>query len=118
MTITLDGETLFEPVTWNESYSVVESTSTSEAGTDLVNVTRSDKLQVSASFQCSSLWYHKFHTMSVKPQLVLTKYDSLTNTTSNRTVRMRDFSGELQRYSKDIPGSNGYYNVGFTLIEF
>lgn len=118
MTITLGGVQLITPITWNESYSVVEATSASEAGTDLVSVTRSNKLTVTASFQVTSRWLHKLYELSQMASLVLTKYDPLSNTTSNRTVRMRDFSADLQQHSERVPDTTGVWSVSFTLIEF
>ncbi|MBR5299111.1 MAG: hypothetical protein IKU36_02545 [Bacteroidales bacterium] len=118
MNITLGGVQLITPITWNESYSIVEATSTSEAGTDLVSVTRQNKLTVSASFQVTSRWYHKLYELSQMASLTLTKYDPLANTSTNRTVRMRDFSAELQQHSESVPDTTGVWSVSFSLIEF
>ena len=117
MNITLGGVQLITPITWNESYSVIESTSTSEAGTDLVSVTRQNKLTVSASFQVSSRWLHKLYELSQMASLTLTKYDPLADATTNRTVRMRDFSAEYQQYSESV-SATGLWAVSFSLIEF
>ena len=118
MTRTLGGVTLITPQSWSENYDVVESTNISEAGTDLVEVTRQDKLTISAQFNCSSTWYHKLYELSQYTSLTLNIYDPKTNANKDRAVRMRDFSAEWQPYSDNIAGTQGYWVVGFSLIEF
>lgn len=118
MTRTLGGVTLINPTSWSESYAVVESTNVSEAGTDLVEVTRQDKLTVSASFQVSSRWYHILYGLSQNTSMTLNVYDPLTNTNKDRTVRMRDFSAEFQQFSEKNNETQGYWAVSFSLIEF
>ena len=118
MTRTLGGVTLITPQSWSESYSVVESTNTSEAGTDLVDVTRQGKLSVSASFNVSSRWYHILYELSQRTSMTLNTYDPLTDTNKDRTVRMRDFSAEFQQYSEKNTETQGYWVVSFSLIEF
>lgn len=115
ITRTLGGIPLIRPNQWDESYSVVETVNTSEAGTDLVDVVRSNKLTVSTSFNCSSRWYKIFAELSERASLILNSYDPLTGANKNRTVRMRDFQGSFQRYSDNL---DGMWVVSFTLIEF
>ena len=112
----LGGVTLIKPNQWDESYSVVESVNTSEAGTDLVNVTRTDKLSVTAQFNCSRVWYHKFYAMAQQPYLFLNTYDPLTDAHKERKVRVRDFTASFQQYSDKI--DEGLWVIGFSLVEF
>jgi hypothetical protein len=58
--IYFDDTKLFWPSKWQESYSVVETTNQTEAGTDQVIVTRYDKLSVSCEFKCSDAWAATF----------------------------------------------------------
>lgn len=118
MTRILGGVTLITPQSWSESYSVIDSTSTSEAGTDLVEVVRKNKLTINASFNCSSMWYHKFLELAQNNQLTYRAYDHLNNVILDRTVRMRDFSAEWQQYSDSVDGTNGLWAISFTLTEF
>lgn len=118
MTRILGGVTLITPQSWSESYTVIDSVGTSEAGTDLVEVVRKNKYSVSASFNCTSVWYHKFMTLAQNNQLTLVTYDPVTNQNQERTVRMRDFSAEWQQYSDNVRGTIGLWVVSFTLTEF
>lgn len=118
MTRILEGVTLITPQAWSESYSVVESTNTSEAGTDLVEVVRKNKLTITASFNCTSLWYHKFMELSQINQLTYRAYDHLSNLIQDRIMRMRDFTAEWQQYSDSVGGTQGLWVIGFTLTEF
>lgn len=118
VTRTLGGEVLPKPTQWDESWTVIENVNTSEAGTDLVNIVRQDKLSVSAQFQCTSRLYHKLYTMSQQPYQYLQTYDPLTDATGNRKMRMRDFTASFQQYSDNVPNTTGLWVVGFSLTEF
>lgn len=114
----LGGVTLPKPEQWDESYSWVENVNTSEAGTDLVNIVRSNKLSVSVQFNCTSRLYSKLYNLSQQPYLFLQSYDPLTNTTGIRKVRIRDFSASFQKNSDNIGFTTGMWVVGFSLTEF
>lgn len=116
VTRTLGGVTLIKPQQWDETYTWLENVNTSEAGTDLVNIIRSDKLSVSAQFNCTRVWYHQFYMLSQEPFLWLDTYDPLTDAHKLRKVRMRDFSASFQQYSDNI--GEGLWVIGFSLIEF
>lgn len=116
VTRTLGGVTLIKPQQWDETYSWVENVNTSEAGTDLVNIIRSDKLSVNAQFNCTHTWYHKLYELSQQPYLNLDTYDPLTDAHKLRRVRMRDFTASFQQYSDNI--GEGLWVVGFSLTEF
>ncbi len=118
VTRTLGGVTLPKPNQWDESYSVIENVNTSEAGTDLVNIVRQNKLSVTTQFNCSSSLYHKLYELSQSPYLFLQTYDPLTDSTGLRKVRMRDFSASFQQYSDNVPGTTGLWVVSFSLTEF
>ena len=118
VTRTLGGVTLPKPTQWDESYTVIENTNTSEAGTDLVNVVRQNKLSVSCQFNCTSRLYHQLYTLSQQPYLYLQTYDPLTDATGLRKVRMRDFTASFQQYSDNVPNTTGLWVVGFSLTEF
>lgn len=114
---TLNGIELITPTQWDENYEWLENVNTSEAGTDLVDIVRSNKLSVSASFQCSSRWYHILYEMSQEAVLALRSYDPLTNAPKLRDVRMRDFSASFQQFSDKLEGE-GLWVVNFSLKEF
>lgn len=118
VTRTLGGVTLPKPIQWDESYEWLENTNRSEAGTDLVNVIRQDKLFVNAQFNCTSRLYHQLYALSQRPYQFLQTYDPLTDATGLRKVRMRDFTASFQQYSDNVPNTIGLWVVGFSLTEF
>ncbi len=116
--IYFDETELFTPESWEESYSVIESTNQTEAGTDQVIVTRYDKLSVSASFQCSSRWAAKFAEFRDKDSIVVKLYDLKTQNYKTRTMRIRNFKTGPEKNSEKTKGTNGLYTVSFDLQEF
>ncbi|MCH4034753.1 MAG: hypothetical protein LKE85_12295 [Lachnospiraceae bacterium] len=116
--IYFDETKLFTPESWEESYSVVESTNQTEAGTDQVIVTRYDKLSVSASFQCSSHWAATFAAFRDKDSIAVKLYDLKTQDYKIRTMRIRNFKTAPEKNSEKTKGTNGLYTVSFDLQEF
>lgn len=113
-----DGTKLFPPAGWEESYSVVESTNQTEAGTDQVIVTRYDKLSVSASFQCSSRWAAVFAAFRDRDSIAVKLYDLKEQDYRTRTMRIRNFKSGPEKNSEKTRGTNGLYTVSFDLEEF
>lgn len=116
--IYFDETKLFTPTRWEESYSVIESTNQTEAGTDQVIVTRYDKLSVSASFQCSSRWAAVFAGFRDKDSIAVKFYDLKMQGYKTRTMRMRNFKAGPEKNSEKTKGTNGLYTVSFDLEEF
>lgn len=116
--IYFDDTEIFTPESWDEDYSVVESTSQTEAGTDQVIVIRYDKLTVSCSFQCSSKWAAKFSTFRDKPSIIVKMYDLKMEAYKERTMRIRKFKSSKEKNSEKTLGTNGLYTVSFELEEF
>lgn len=121
--IMFDDTQILSPSEWNETSNVVETVNVTEAGTDSVEVTRYDKLTVSARFKVAEAanvgeWAKVFKEFSKKPSFTLKKYDILEQGYEERTVRMRDFVAELMPKSDLLPSINGIWDISFTLIEF
>ncbi len=116
--IYFDETKLFTPESWEESYSVVESTNQTEAGTDQVIVTRYDKLSVSASFQCTSRWAAIFAGFRDQDSIAVKLYDLKTQDYKTRTMRIRNFKTGPEKNSEKTKGTNGLYTVSFDLEEF
>jgi hypothetical protein len=116
--IYFDDTKLFWPVKWDESYEVVESKNTTEAGTDQIIVTRYDKLSVSASFQCSDKWAAALAAFRDKDSIAVKLYDLKTQSYKTRTMRIRNFKTGPEKNSEKTPGTNGLYTVSFDLLEF
>lgn len=107
------------PIEWSENSSVVENAMTTEAGTDVIDVLRVDKLTVTASFDVSSSWLATFKGWANSTSALSVKiYDSVTNAYAERSMRMRNFINNLVKDSDRTSGTVGLWNVTFDLIEF
>ena len=116
--IKFNNEVIFEPESWEESSNVVETINTTEAGTDQIIVTRYDKLSISCSFMCSSVWAKKFKEYSRQDSMAVSIYDLIEQAYKIRTMRIRDFKASLVDNSWKTPNTNGLWNVSFSLQEF
>ena len=116
--VKFDDEVIFEPETWDESSEVIESVNTTEAGTDQIAVTRYDKLSVSCSYQCSSVWLKKFKEYSQRDSIAVSIYDAITEDYKVRIMRIRNFKVSLVDNSWLTLGTHGLWSVSFTLEEF
>lgn len=116
--IKFNDETIPEPVKWSEDYGVVESVNKTEAGTDQISVTRYDKLSVSCSFQCTSMWAGKFKKYSKSDLVHVLMYDLEANGYRERDMRIREFKAEPVINSRLTLGTNGLWKVSFNLEEF
>ena len=116
--IYFDDNKLFWPSKWQESYSVIETTKQTEAGTDQVIVTRYDKLSVSCEFKCSAAWASTFTNFRDKDSIAVRLYDLKTRDYKTRTMRIRNFKTAPEKNSEKLASSNGLYTVSFDLYEF
>lgn len=116
--IYFDDVKLFTPESWDESYEVIETTNQTEAGTDQTIVVRTDKLSVSASFNCSSRTLATFAAYRDKDSFVLKLYDLKTQAYKERTIRLRNFKSSPVTGSEKTVNTNGLYTVSFDLEEF
>ena len=116
--IYFDDTKLFWPSKWQESYSVIETTKQTEAGTDQVIVTRYDKLSVSYEFKCSAAWASTFTNFRDKDSIAVRLYDLKTRDYKTRTMRIRNFKTAPEKNSEKLASSNGLYTVSFDLYEF
>lgn len=107
------------PITWEETANVVENSNTTEAGTDIVDIMRVDKLTVTASFDVSSAWLATFKGWANSTSKLTVKiYDSVTDGYVTRYMRIRNFVSSLVQNSDKNSGTKGLWNVTFDLIEF
>lgn len=107
------------PIEWSETSNVVENANTTEAGTDVIDVLRVDKLTVTASFDVSSSWLATFKGWANSTSALTVKiYDSVTDAYAERSMRIRNFVANLVPYSDRTSGTIGLWNVTFDLIEF
>lgn len=107
------------PIEWSENSEVVENANTTEAGTDVIDVLRVDKLTVTASFDVSSAWLATFKGWATSTSALSVKiYDPITDAYIERSMRMRNFYSNLVQHSDNTSGTVGLWNVSFDLIEF
>ena len=111
-------EVIFKPESWEESSEVIESINTTEAGTDQIVVTRYDKLSVSCSFQCSSVWAKKFKEYSKQNEIAVSIYDLIAEAYRTRNMRIRNFKASVVANSWNTPKTAGLWNISFDLEEF
>lgn len=112
-----DSTAIDFPLTWTETVNTVEDVQRTEAGTDIIIVTRYDKLSVSATAKVSSTKLAFYDTYSKKKSFVLSRYDVNTGLYNTRTVRMRNYSRSLVRRSEGLAVSYGVWNISYTLEE-
>ena len=107
------------PIEWSENSIVVENALTTEAGTDVIDVLRVDKLTVTASFDVSSAWLSTFKGWANSTSALTVKiYDPVTDAYAERSMRMRNFIYNLVKDSDNTSGTCGLWNLTFDLIEF
>ena len=117
--IKINNTDLPVPSDWTENAEVVEVANTTEAGTDIVDLMRVDKLTVNATFDVSSTWLATFKGWANDTSKLTVKiYDSISNAYITRYMRIRNFNYSLVRYSDKTSGTIGLWTVTFDLIEF
>lgn len=117
--IKINNTDLPVPTDWNEFAEVVEVANTTEAGTDIVDLMRVDKLTVNATFDVSSTWLATFKGWANDTSKLTVKiYDSVSSAYVTRYMRIRNFNYSLVRYSDKTSGTIGLWTVTFDLIEF
>lgn len=117
--IKINNVALPTPSEWNENSEVMENVNTTEAGTDIVDVMRTDKLTVNASFDVSSTMLGTFKGWANSTSALKVKiYDPVTDAYVERDMRIRNFISTLVRYSDKTSGTIGLWTVTFDLIEF
>ena len=115
---------LLFPTTWNEKYEQIESINVSESGTDIVQVSRAEKLTLSLAYKITGdllpifEYYRKHPTDTISVSI----WDAEGGGTATegyviKTMRMRNFSKSLVRKSQELGAVNGVWNISFDLIE-
>lgn len=108
---------LFRPESWKESPGKIENTNQSEAGTDLVNLVRVDKMKISARFDCTSEWKAVFDGFNDLPSFTLKTYDARTEAYKERTVRMQNFNCNTLPKSDYLTSTMGLHEISFDLVQ-
>ena len=117
--IQINSTSIPVPISWNETAEIVENVNTTEAGTDVIDVLRVDKLSVNASFNVTSNWLMAFKGWANSTSALTVKiYDPATNAYATRYMRIRNFAYSLVENSDRTAGTYGLWNLTFDLIEF
>ena len=109
---------LFRPEKWSVKRGKVKNSKKSEAGTDLVNMIRSNKWTISAKFNCTSSWAKTFEEFDDLDSFTLKTYDPKANAYVEKIVRLENFSAELNVYSGETEKTIGAWEVSFDIVEF
>lgn len=109
---------IFQWDKWEERFDKVQTTNTSEAGTDLVNLVRVGKMVVSCEYSATYDWLAIFQTFNDLSSFTLKRYDASANAYKSHTVRMENMQVSIERHSDYVTQSTGLYTVSFDLIEF
>lgn len=105
--IKIDNELMPNPTSFSYKYNPDENVFTSEAGTEMSNIRRLDRLSFSASFNCSSALKEKLETKCLAPSVTV----SIDNCTAI-TGRLR-LGGDvsLVENSERVGGTQGLWVV-------
>ena len=102
----------------SENHETIETVNVSEAGTDIVQTERLDKLKLNISFQTFSDWLptlegwakdNTYKTVSI--------YDFVTSAYKDYTMRMRNYKKSLVENTERSKKTTGAWDVSFDLIE-
>lgn len=102
----------------DENYDTIESVNTSEAGTDIVQVQRVDKLKISISYTMLSNFISTLEGWkNSTTYLTVNIFDFTTGAYKERQMRMRNYKKSLKKDSQDLSVTTGIWKVSFDLIE-
>jgi len=102
----------------SENYDTIENVNQSEAGTDVRQVTRVNKLTLGISYTMLSSfiptlegWRDSLTALTVQI------YDFPTSAYKERSMVMRNYKKNLKENSQDLAVTTGIWKVSFDLIE-
>lgn len=99
------------PINFSETPQFIETVNQSEAGSDLIAVTRAEKLVLTMTFNLSSFWLAKLKTYSQMLQVTL-NYNGV-----DYIGRFRPATNTLQPGSEKTKNTNGLFACQFTFTE-
>jgi hypothetical protein len=118
--IIMNGTTLpFFPTTWQRAPKKIQTTNQSEGGRDIVQVARSNKMTINATFALAdAAWVAFFENLKELDSFVLKAYSPRLDDYEERTVRIEDYNDAPRRKSEKLEGVTGVWDVSFTIEEF
>ena len=101
-----------------EKYDTMETVNVSEAGTDIVQTQRLDKLTLSIKYTILSDWVEQFEEWAFENTYkTVSIYNFATRAYKNRQMRMRKYKKNIVKHSEDLEVTTGIWEVSFDLIE-
>ena len=116
--IKFDGTAIPFPNSYDISNSVIENVNESEAGIDIVQIRRMQKMTLSLSFRLMDSYLAFFEGYAYSSSTIeVSIYDAVTKAYTTKTMRLRDFKYKLVEKSELVNDINGMYDISFSLIE-
>ena len=113
-----DGTAIPFPNSYSIANSVLENVNESEAGMDIVQIRRMQKMTLSLSFRLMDSYLAFFEGYAYSSSTIeVSIYDAVTKAYTTKTMRMRDFQYKLVEKSELVNDINGMYDISFSLIE-
>lgn len=105
---------------WSEDWGDIEDTNTSEAGTDLINTMRLNKLTLGLKYRLPGTWHEIFWAKKIQiTPIVVSLYNPELEEYETRNMRLRSYKKTLVEDSEDCDESvKGMWDYSFNLIEF
>lgn len=116
--IKFNNTAIYFPSTFTVSRRVIENVTQTEAGTDVIELTRKNKVTVDFDTNTTSDWVATFEEFADMNYFTLAFWNDGDNAYEEHTVRLRSFQKSLIKKSWDVSGFNGLWKVSFTLEEF
>lgn len=102
----------------NENYGTIETVNVTEAGTDIVQLQRLNKLTLNISYTILSDFLQQLETWrDATEYLTVQIFDFKTGAYVSRYMRMRNYKKGLLKHSQDLTVTTGIWKVSFDLIE-
>ena len=106
------------PTSYSETLNAIDSVNQTEAGTDIIVVSRYGKLSVSMSFTCLQPVLQMLASFSDEDSFTFKRYNPATDAYGEKTVSMRNFNYSLKKGSENLTEVDGVWEVSFELEEF
>lgn len=117
--IMLDGTALPFARGWSEDWGDIEDVNTSEAGTDLVVVTRIGRLTLGLKYRLMGSWDTLFQAKKQQRNIVVSLFNPDLGEYETRNMRLRGYKKVLVEESENCDESvKGMWDYSFNLIEF
>ncbi len=106
------------PADYSENSQTIEKVMQTEAGTDVVTISRYNKLHATMSFVCLQDVVQTLGSFANVDSFTFKRYNPIIDDYEERTVRMRNFNFHPRKGSEDLKEVSGVWEVSFDLEEF